>query len=402
MYTCAENAGQVRGIETNGGTLNLSHNTITNLHVWTSYENAASVAVSTSHASKVRIADTEIADLTAFENSSPGHQPTSPYCAPPPGSAIGIASNGDNRIQITRNNLHDIIGLNFSSYGKGISTYASQVITIAGNRISQLRSGPRRDWGQVLAYQALGIEVSTAEAVSIKDNRIEQLQGNEGESVYLWSSTGGGSTAGIQIESAAHSQIVNNIITTLIGGRGADIVENWSPASAGGDAIGIHLNGGLSQVWNNTVYDVRGGAGGQPDQPAGASAGLKASAMGNVLVFNNAFISSTVGVTLTSSAYLWDYNALWDTALNYSGIVTGTHDLHIDPRFIDATHGDFHLAFSSPLIDRGFTPIFPSDDLAGNPRPIDGNGDGVPVTDIGAYEFQPVPLYRQYLPVILH
>jgi N-acetylneuraminic acid mutarotase len=49
---------------------------------------------------------------------------------------------------------------------------------------------------------------------------------------------------------------------------------------------------------------------------------------------------------------------------------------------------DYHLSTTSPLIDAGD----PSDllatlDLDGFPRPVDGNGDGVVVHDIGAFEF---------------
>ncbi len=38
----------------------------------------------------------------------------------------------------------------------------------------------------------------------------------------------------------------------------------WPPANEGGEAIGIHVGGGLSRVQNNTVYDTRGGQSGHP------------------------------------------------------------------------------------------------------------------------------------------
>jgi hypothetical protein len=143
---CRWNAGQVIGIRAGSGTLDLNNSAIVGLHGRTSYTNAPNVAVSTSHSSEVHIADNEIADLTAFETSTSAQQPAAPYCAPPPSSAIGIASNGDSNVQITRNNLHDIIGINENGYSKGISVLSSQVITMTGNRLIQLRGGSRAEW----------------------------------------------------------------------------------------------------------------------------------------------------------------------------------------------------------------------------------------------------------------
>ncbi len=52
----------------------------------------------------------------------------------------------------------------------------------------------------------------------IEDNRIQQLRGGDGELLYVYNSDGG-STAGIHIDSAAYSQIIDNIIAVLAGGR---------------------------------------------------------------------------------------------------------------------------------------------------------------------------------------
>jgi hypothetical protein len=57
-----------------------------------------------------------------------------------------------------------------------------------------------------------------------------------------------------------------------------------------------------------------------------------------------------------------------------------------DPSFVDASHGDFRLAFGSPLIDAGdpAAPAAdePATDLAGRQRVVNGR------TDIGAFEYQ--------------
>ena len=59
--------------------------------------------------------------------------------------------------------------------------------------------------------------------------------------------------------------------------------------------------------------------------------------------------------------------------------------------------GDLRLTDSSPCIDRGdnFVDTVPEEtglqflpdlDLAGRPRIVDGNGDGLPTVDLGAFE----------------
>jgi predicted outer membrane repeat protein len=64
-----------------------------------------------------------------------------------------------------------------------------------------------------------------------------------------------------------------------------------------------------------------------------------------------------------------------------------------DPLFVGAADLRIRSA-SSPAVDRGDTgvtvdPNFPAVDLAGNPRVVDGLGDGSAEIDIGAYEYQP-------------
>jgi len=58
---------------------------------------------------------------------------------------------------------------------------------------------------------------------------------------------------------------------------------------------------------------------------------------------------------------------------------------------VDLANGDYHLKDTSPCIDAGDNSLVPSGvttDLDGNPRIVDGNNDGKPVVDIGAYEKQ--------------
>jgi hypothetical protein len=65
---------------------------------------------------------------------------------------------------------------------------------------------------------------------------------------------------------------------------------------------------------------------------------------------------------------------------------------NVDPQFVDQANGDLRLRGGSPLIDAGdpAAPIGtePTTDAAGNPRVVDGNGDGTVRRDIGALEYQ--------------
>jgi len=93
---------------------------------------------------------------------------------------------------------------------------------------------------------------------------------------------------------------------------------------------------------------------------------------------------------------------------DYSGLEdpTGTDgNISEDPLFVltpgpgpdgawgtgDDEPGDARLSAGSPCIDAGnnaYVPEFVTTDLDGNPRFVDGSGDGVATVDMGAYEYQ--------------
>ncbi len=74
--------------------------------------------------------------------------------------------------------------------------------------------------------------------------------------------------------------------------------------------------------------------------------------------------------------------------------VVGEGNLNIEPQFVDPVNGDFSLACSSPLINKGSNTYAPDGlDLAGLPRISAG------IVDMGAYEFDGDPAVANATPV---
>ena len=87
------------------------------------------------------------------------------------------------------------------------------------------------------------------------------------------------------------------------------------------------------------------------------------------------------------------HNDVWGNSMaNYSGVPPGTNDISADPLFVNPANNDYHLRGSSPAVDAGTNEGAPPTDFEDDPRPLDGNLDGVDVVDMGADEFKPIAI----------
>jgi len=133
-------------------------------------------------------------------------------------------------------------------------------------------------------------------------------------------------------------------------------------------------------VTNNTVYRNSALYGG----------GLTGNAS-NLAIVNNIFFMNSASVT-GDDLYL--VQAALEATVEFNVLGGGQLDgvdgnVATDPELVDPEDGDFHLGRESPAIDSGTNtvPGLPSADFEGDPRVLDGNGDGTAVVDRGADEF---------------
>jgi serine protease len=155
------------------------------------------------------------------------------------------------------------------------------------------------------------------------------------------------------------------------GDRGPALINNTIVLNGGAASSGIYAEGfdAASRLINNVVL---------------ARPGLTAMGCGTIyatappIMKNNVFSSS--GGT---------------TATNFCAAQIGVNgNISSDPQLLAPATGDYRLLPSSPAIDAGdgSDPLMPVTDFAGALRVQDGNGDGIAVIDMGAFEAPPPPL----------
>ncbi|WP_425421180.1 right-handed parallel beta-helix repeat-containing protein [Phaeodactylibacter xiamenensis] len=157
--------------------------------------------------------------------------------------------------------------------------------------------------------------------------------------------------------------------------------------SADDDGGGIYTEGSNSTLVNNTVSGNMASASG-----GGIYIDFGINSLTNNIIWGNNSGLEFEAITLTVN-----HNIIQG---GYSG---GTNNLDDDPLFVNPlapglnTEGDYRLLPCSPAIDAGTDTGAPTEDILGNLRPIDGNGDATATTDMGAYEYQSTGGYDNHI-----
>jgi Big-like domain-containing protein/parallel beta helix pectate lyase-like protein len=273
------------------------------------------------------------------------------------GAGIGALSGSP---LIQRNTITNNI-INFCSNrgpfggGAGIGIEGASFVEILDNVISNNVDGSQQ------ANSGGGIHLFGTGAPIIKRNIIR------GNSVNF---LGGGISMGLVTDAL----IVQNLIIGnhayegggihwIVGEPGARLVNNTiadNDATATGS--GLYINGVdvRTELTNNIIVAKPG------------QVGLYCGGIDPTVRFNNIFSAG-------GTAYAGGCSNMAGTNGNISA----------DPLFTNPTQGDYHLRQGSPSIDAGYNqaPNLPDTDIDGNPRILDGNGDGTATIDMGIDEF---------------
>ncbi|MFH1359683.1 MAG: S8 family serine peptidase [Candidatus Omnitrophota bacterium] len=292
----------------------------------------------------------------------------------------GIEVNGDGEHIITYNSFsYD----DFVEFSSAISVSGNGADTIAYNTVESPEYAP-----------VYGIKISGTGNHNILNNTISltyagiDVSGDGTHTIQynnLANNTYAISVTSNQAQTIAHNSIVNDLaggnmqINLVCEGMVPHVVEHNTMMYGG---VGIMATCGNLSIKNNVIQFTPSGAGIMLDYadtstvanntvylPSGGGHGISLYMSDNVLVKNNIVVgpgetvNGSIGIFSTiPNHHTLIYNDVWNFKTNYySSLIPGQGSVSLDPLFVDAAGGDFHLqpassnppSSGSPCIDAG-------------------------------------------------
>lgn len=198
---------------------------------------------------------------------------------------------------------------------------------------------------ELVGLRTTGIYMTDAVGMYVYGNYLHDWSGNNTTGV----------TTGIHLDSLSQegspesgfALIENNIISNIT-------------AAGGTGAYGIHAHNGVI-ARNNTIYGIT-------KTSDGTGTGIyiadsDPAKNGVMAIMNNIVMQAKTGYGSHANVgtLYFDYNCYYSTisgSATYSNFTAGTHDLVVNPQFLNPTAGDFKLSIGSPCLNMGATSSF--------------------------------------------
>ena len=276
--------------------------------------------------------------------------------------AVDAASPGDT-VEIPSGTYNEFVAL-----APGVSLHgAGQGQTIVEGRIRlQGGSGMSVTSLTVECVSSTGLYVTSTDGLFVQDVEIT------------------GCSTGFLLEDNATGAVLDDLYlhgNTIYGGELQGVwdvtLSNSLLISNGYGGVNSTYTDGL--IVHNTVV-----GNGFAASPSHVQGGVILDDAGGDLVANNIITGNSHGIECDGCTGSWSSNLVWGNTVQYAGEASaGPGDLSVQPGFVDASEGDYHLAAGSEAIDVGDPASSVATDADGETRPV-GAGP-----DLGLDEFAP-------------
>ncbi len=309
---------------------------------------------------------------------------------------IGINSAADFRLEeITIEDVYN------EYYPLGISSHnASGYVMLRDLSIHNIRSSR-----QAVGYSSL----QASGIVSLQNVEISSCEAPEMDAMYI--------NAVNECDILIDGLEVHNNRSTISGDFGFNSMFQISPYSLYGTRLRIEIKNSafydnyqgttrtmaMARSLNDTLFisncTFAGNSGGSAALAVQGTNVLTNNVFYNPAMTTQVLIPDHISSGIYSPTTLINNNILGGSAGVYSAtsqnpVYWGAGNTDYDPLFVGEGNRPYTLSPVSPLIDTGWQAasgvIDNSVDAAGNERYWDGDGDGVTVIDVGAYEYQPI------------